>query len=52
MEINNNTKITYTNYIDIRNNKLVIVQRRITEGYYDQPEVVDLIVGSVLDIMA
>lgn len=43
---------TYTNYLDIRSGKLVLVSRRITEGYYDRPEVVDLIIGSILDIMA
>lgn len=46
------TKVTYTSYIDIRDNKLVLVSRRITEGFYDRPEVVDLVVGSLLDIIA
>jgi hypothetical protein len=45
-------KVTYTSYIDIRDSKLVVVSRRITEGYYDRPQVVDLVVGSVLDIIA
>ena len=48
----NKIETTWTNFIDIRNNKLVLVSRRITEGYYERPEVVDLIVGSILDIMA
>lgn len=51
MEINKISE-TYTNYLDIRQGKLVLVTRRIREGYYNTPEVVDLIVGSLLDIIA
>lgn len=45
-------KVTYTSYLDIRDGKLVTVQRRIEEGFYNTPQVTDLIVGSVLDIIA
>ena len=45
-------RVTYTSYIDIRNNMLVLVSRRITEGFYDIPEVVDKVVGSIIDIIA
>jgi hypothetical protein len=45
-------EVNYTSFIDIRDNKLVLVQRRITEGFYERPQVVDQIVGSVLDIIA
>jgi hypothetical protein len=45
-------EVTYTNFVEIRDNKLVLVQRRITEDHYSKSQVVDLIVGSVLDIIA
>lgn len=45
-------KVTYTSFLDVRDNKLVMVQRRIEEGFYGSPQVTDLIVGSVLDIIA
>lgn len=45
-------KVTYTSYLDVRDSKLVVVQRRIEEGYYSSPQVTDLVVGSLLDIIA
>lgn len=42
---------TYLKYIDIRYGKLVLVERRIREGYYDRPQVIDIVVGNLLDIM-
>lgn len=43
-------KVTWSNYVSIRNDKLVLVSRRITEGFYDRPQVVDAIIGTLLDI--
>lgn len=52
MQISDEIKVTWSSFIDIRYGKLVLVERRISEGYYDTPAVIDLVVGSLLDIMA
>lgn len=44
-------KITNTSYLDIRDGKLVEVRLKITEGYYYRPAVIDMVVGSVIDIV-
>lgn len=44
-------EVSYSNYIDIRYGKLVLVQRRIEEGFYSSPQVTDLIVGSIIDLI-
>ena len=49
MEIKEITQ--FTNYLDIRNNKLVLVSRRVTEGYYNTKEVTELVVGTLIDII-
>ena len=48
----NEIKVTYDTYIDFRYGELVLIQRKITEGHYDRPEVIDKIIGSILDIIA
>jgi len=43
--------VSYTSFMDIRDNKLVLVERRISEGFYSSPQVTDLVVGSLIDII-
>lgn len=44
-------KVTWSSYVSIRNDKLVLVSRRITEGFYQRPQVIDSIVGTLIDII-
>jgi hypothetical protein len=44
-------KITNTSYLDVRQGKLVLVERRITEGYYNLPQVIDKVIGNIIDIL-
>ena len=44
-------KVTWSNYVAIRNDKLVLVSRRITEGFYERSQVLDTVVGTLIDIV-
>ncbi|HLD91498.1 MAG TPA: hypothetical protein VI911_10920 [Patescibacteria group bacterium] len=46
------TKITNTGYTNMIDNKLHLIKIRITEGYYNEVQVIDLVVGSIIDIIA
>jgi exosome complex RNA-binding protein Rrp4 len=45
-------KVTGTSYLDFRDGKLVEIRIKITEGFYYRPAVIDMVVGSVIDIIA
>lgn len=44
-------RITYTDYIDLRYGKLVIVERKTSDGSYGGSKSVDSVVGSLFDVL-
>jgi hypothetical protein len=44
-------EVSYSSNLDFRYGKLVVVQSRIEEGWYDSPQITELVVGSLLDII-